>query len=190
MKLTQRDTRPRALGTILACAALLLHTTAMAASAHSDSPANVPRCAAASLLVWVGPTQGAAGSVATEFGFTNHSAGTCSLYGYPLVQMLNKSGQNLSTSDQKAPGAFGILEKTVVLAPGKTAYFGVVYASQTGYANLTCPTSAALKFTLPQGTGTLLLLGAHAQITPYGGTTQHLTCGIVHVTPVTAKRFQ
>jgi hypothetical protein len=47
-----------------------------------------------------------------------------------------------------------------------------------------------LKFTPPQDTGTVTLHGSHAQITPYGGTTQHLKCGIVHVTPVTAKRFQ
>jgi hypothetical protein len=55
---------------------------------------------------------------------------------------------------------------------------------------LTCPTSAALKFTPPQDTGTVTLRGSPAQIAPYGGTTQHLDCGIVHVTAVTAKRFQ
>jgi len=152
--------------------------------------ASVPRCAPAALRVWSGPSTGAAGSRAAEFGFTNHSASTCFLHGYPRVQMLKKSGKNLSTSDQKAPGAFGIQAKTVVLAPGKTAYFGVVYASQTGYVNLTCPTSAALKFTPPQDTGTVTLRGSPAQIAPYGGTTQHLDCGIVHVTAVTAKRFQ
>ncbi|MGA2805745.1 MAG: DUF4232 domain-containing protein [Acidimicrobiales bacterium] len=190
MKLTRHDTRRLAVGAALACGAFLLPATAMAASANSATPATVPRCTTASLLVWVGPTQGAAGSVAAEFGFTNHSSGTCSLYGYPLVQMLNKSGKDLSTSDQRAPGAFSIKERTVLLAPGKTAYFGVVYASQTGYANLICPSSAALRFTLPQSTGTLTLHGAHARITPYGGSTEHLQCGIVHVTPVTATRFQ
>jgi hypothetical protein len=150
----------------------------------------VPRCAAASLMTWVGRTTGAAGSNAAEFGFTNHSASTCSLQGYPVVQMLKKSGTDLSTSDQKAPGAFKIQVKAVALVPGKTAYFGVVYATQTGYANLTCPTSAALRLTPPQDSGTLTLHGSHGQITPYGGGTQHLKCGIVHVTAVTAIRFQ
>ncbi len=190
MKLSLRDTRRLAVGAALACGAILLPATVVVASPASGAPATVPRCAAASLVVWVGPTQGAAGSIAAEFGFTNHSAGTCSLHGYPLVQMLKRSGKNLSTFDQKAPGVFSIQAKTVVLAPGKTAYFGVVYASQTGYANLTCPTSAALKFTPPQDIRTVTLRGSHAHITPYGGTTQHLKCGIVHVTPVTAKRFQ
>jgi hypothetical protein len=104
--------------------------------------------------------------------------------------MLIKSGKNLSTTDQKAPGAFGIQDRTVVLAPGKTAYFGVLYASQTGYANLTCPTSAALEFTPPQNTGSITLRGSAAQIAPYGGTTVHLECGIIRVTSVTAKPFQ
>jgi hypothetical protein len=104
--------------------------------------------------------------------------------------MLTKSGKNLSTTDEKAPGAFSIEEKAVVLAPGKTAYFGVLYADQTGYAKLTCPTSAALKFTPPQDTRTVTLHGSHAQIAPYGGSTGHTHCGIVRVTAVTAKRFQ
>ena len=145
MRLTLRGTRRLAVGVALACGAILLPATAMVASATSGAPATVPRCAAASLAVWVGPIQGAAGSVAAEFGFANHSPGTCSLHGYPFVQMLYKSGKNLSTHDQRAPGAFSILEKTVILAPGKTAYFGVTYASQTGYGNLTCPTAAALE---------------------------------------------
>ena len=104
--------------------------------------------------------------------------------------MLTKSGRNLSTSDQKAPGTFGIKEKIVILAKGKTAYFGVLYASQTGYGKLTCPTSSALKFTPPQSTGSVTLHGSAAQMTPYGGTTEHLECGILRITAVTAKRFQ
>ncbi len=187
VKLTRHATRRFAVGAALACGTFLLPATVMAMPASSANAAAVPRCTTASLLVWVGPTQGAAGSVAAEFGFTNHSAGTCSLYGYPLVQMLNKFEKNLSTSDQRAPGAFSIQARTVLLAAGKTAYFGVVYASQTGYANLICPTSAALRFTLPLGTGTLTLRGAHARITPYGGSTEHLHCGSVHVTPVTVS---
>ena len=190
MKLIPRDTRHLVIGAGLACTTLLLSGTAVAGPANSAAPGAAARCTPASLLVWAGPTQGAAGSVAAEFGFTNHAAGTCSLVGYPLVQMLNTSGKRLSTSDLRAPGAFNIKEETVLLPPGKTAYFGVVYASQTGYANLICPTAAALTFTLARNAGTLTLRGAHARITPYGGSTERLHCGIVHVTAVTAIRFQ
>ncbi len=180
----------------IACAVALVPAMGLAVAVSPASAArvaarkSVPRCATASLRVWVGRTTGAAGSRAAEFGFTNDSNGTCSLYGYPRVQMLTKSGKNLSTTDEKASGAFGIQEKTVGLAPGKTAYFGVLYPSETGYANLTCPTSATLKFTPPQNTATIVLHGSPAHIAPYGGTTEHLHCGIVRVTAVTAKRFQ
>jgi hypothetical protein len=190
MKLTRHVARRFAVAAAVACGMFLLPAAIMATSPDGATAATAARCTPASLLVWVGPDQGAAGSVAAEFGFTNHSSGTCSLYGYPFVQMLNGSGRNLSTSDLRAPGAFSIKERTVLLVPGKTAYFGVVYASQTGYANLICPTSAALRFTLPQSTGKLTLRSAHARITPYGGSTEHLHCGIVHVTPVTGTRFQ
>ncbi|MGA3353037.1 MAG: DUF4232 domain-containing protein [Acidimicrobiales bacterium] len=189
MKLTLRGTAWLAVGAALACGATLF-PTATVASASSGTAATVPRCAAASLLVWIGPRSGAAGSIAAEFGFTDHSAAACSLYGYPLVQMLKSTGEKLATYDENAPGAFSIREKAVFLTPGKTAYFGVVYASQTGFVNLSCPTSAALRFTPPQAAGTVTLSGPHFRITPYGGTTEHLKCGILHLTPVTASRFQ
>ncbi len=180
----------------IACGAALVPAMGFAATvspapvARVRAPASVPRCVASALAVWSGRTTGAAGTLAAEFGFTNHSAKTCSLYGYPHVQMLTKTGKNLSTTDQTAPGAFSIKEKAVSLAPGETAYFGVLYADETGYPNLTCPTSAALKFTPPQTTRTVTLYGSHARIAPFGGSTEHPHCGVVRVTAVTAKRFQ
>jgi hypothetical protein len=130
------------------------------------------------------------GTLTVEFGFTNDSAKTCSLYGYPRVQMLTKTGKNLSTTDQKARGALGIQERTVVLAPDRTAYFGVFYLDFSGYANMTCPTSAALRFTVPQTTRMVTLQGSHAKIAPYGSGNGDRDCGIVRITAVTAKRFQ
>jgi hypothetical protein len=104
--------------------------------------------------------------------------------------MLNASGAAVPTAEQHAPGAFGLQVTTVRLAPGRTAYFGVEYASQTGYARASCPKAAALRLTPPQVTGTLTLRGPAARIAPYGGTTTHLKCGIVHVSALSAKRFQ
>lgn len=150
----------------------------------------VAPCATASLALRTGLVTTAMGTVGAEFGFVNRSAKTCSLRGYPHVQMLNKSGKFLKTTDDTAPGAFGIQVRTVVLAPGATAYFGVLYHNQTGYGNLTCPMAAALLFTPPQNTATITLHGSAARIKPFGGTTMHLVCGGVRVTPVTVKRFQ
>lgn len=156
-------------------------------STSAAASARTPRCAASSLRTWVGISGTAMGTVANQYGFTNRSSSKCSLYGYTHVQLLKKSGANLSTTDQKAPGEFGIKEKVVVLSPGKTAYFGVIYHNQTGYGTLTCPTSAAIRLTPPQQTGTLKL---NAHIAAYSGSTEHLVCGVLRITPVTATKFQ
>jgi len=178
----------------IACAVALVPAMGLAvavsptSAARAAAAASVPRCATASLRIWVGTGSGAMGTVAVEFGFTNHSAKTCSLYGYPRVQMLTKSGKNLSTTDQRGAGYFGIQERTVVLAPGKTAYFGILYHDFSGYANVTCPESAALKFTPPQDIRTILVYKS-AQIAPYGMNLGYTHCGDVRVTPVTAESF-
>lgn len=165
--------------------------TASAAASARAATTSVPRCATRSLEIWVGRSTVAMGTVANEYGFTNTSAKACSLEGYPRVQMLEKSGAMQTTVDHKAsPGAFGIEEKIVVVAPGKTAYFGVVFHDQTGFGNLTCPTSAALRLTPPGDTTAITLRGFNAHIAAYHGTIEHLVCGNLSITPVTAKRFQ
>jgi hypothetical protein len=175
---------------IAGIAALLSLGFTFVAPAVQAGATNVAPCATASLGLRTGLVTTSTGRVAAEFGFVNHGAKSCSLRGYPHVQMLNKSGRYLKTTDHTAPGAFDIEVRTVVLTPGATAYFGILHHNQTGYANLTCPTSAALVFTPPQNTATITLRGSAARIEAFGGTTAHLVCGGVQVTPVTAKRFQ
>ncbi len=152
--------------------------------------AGVPVCAASRLAtVYVNTTAGA-GSRDGEYGFRNRSAGRCRLRGYPAVQMLKLSGAALSTTDEPAPGAYGIAVTPVTLAPGAVAYFGVHYAASTGYGTLRCPTSAALKLTAPGTAAGLTLHGPGGRIQPYGGSIPHLHCGILHVSALTARRFQ
>lgn len=152
---------------------------------------SVPLCAASQLSPVYVLSTGAAGSVDGEYGFENRSSGRCRLIGYPRVRMLIRSGAALSTTERHAaPGAFGIRAKPVSLGHGSVAYFDIHYAAATGFGNLTCPTSAALDLAAPGDRTGLVLRGAGGRIRPFGGTTVHLHCGIVHVTPVTAKRFQ
>jgi len=171
---------------VLPIVALLSGSLALATTGRAST--NTTRCATTSLLVSGWGVGGGMGSVVDEFAFTNHSASSCWLHGYPYVQMLKKSGKDLSTTDQKAVGAFGIKDKTVLLLPGKSAYFGIIFHDQTGYGTLTCPTSNALKLTPPGDTKSLLL--AHQHIAAYSGTTEHLVCGVLRITAVTATKFQ
>ena len=153
--------------------------------------AMISTCSSSELAtVWVNQT-GAAGSRASEYGFKNVSGHRCELEGYPTVQMLTKSGGKLSTKDQHAAlGAFQIMLKPVIIAHDETAYFGIEYESSTGYVNAYCPTSAALELTAPGSTKSVLLTGFGGRIQPYGGSVQHLHCGILSMTPVSATRFQ
>jgi hypothetical protein len=176
---------PRHVGALLAGALL---AGGLAASAAASTP-TASRCSSSVLSVKAGQGSGAAGSLQSEFAFVNRGSRACTLEGYPRLQMLSASGQEIATTNEHAPpGADGInRSKLLTLAPGHDAWFAIDYADQTGYGNLTCPTAAKVRFTPPGVTGTVTLSGQHARISPYGGTIEHLHCGLVQVTPVTAK---
>ena len=149
----------------------------------------VVTCRPTALRLWVGRTGVGMGTMTEDLGFTNIGAKSCSLRGYPRIQMLTASGVALRTLDQEAPGAFGITVKTLVLGRRATAYFALAYPDGTGYANLTCPASEALEFTPPQTSATVTLRGPNARIQPYGGTIQHLECGIVRVSALSINKI-
>jgi Protein of unknown function (DUF4232) len=77
----------------VAAAALL----AAAPVAVTHAAAGDPSCATSSLVVWLNelPAGGTAGSVYYELEFTNLSAHTCTLTGYPGVSALNLRGGRL-----------------------------------------------------------------------------------------------
>lgn len=63
----------------------------------SASPA--PACTTANLDVWLNTTgNGAAGSIYYDLNFTNLSARTCTLYGYPGVSAITQAGIQLGSA--------------------------------------------------------------------------------------------
>ena len=174
-------------------AAVVAGAAVLALGPARGAPASGPRtppCSAAQLAVLFVDSSGAAGSVDAEYGFRNRSGRTCVLRGFPRVQMLTRSGAALSTTETHAPGAYGIMTRLVTLAPAKVGYFGVHYPAATGYGSLHCPTSAALRVTAPGDGAGHVLRGRGGRIQPYGGSIPHLHCGTVHVSAVSARRFQ
>lgn len=173
----------------LACAAALAGASTIALAAPSSaSQQGAPRCSASQLAARAGRTGGAAGSVLAQFAFVNRGPGKCTLYGYPQVTLLDAAGRPLPTDDRDAaPGFDGVREQVVTLAKGEDAWFGIFFAARTGYGNLTCPTSAGLRLLAPQLKRAITLSGKPAQISPYGGSTTHLQCGKVALTPVSAR---
>jgi hypothetical protein len=162
---------------------------ALGTPAAGAARAAAPPCPASQLAaVYVNTTAGL-GSRDAEYGFRNLGR-PCALRGFPGVVMLRGSGAALPTTVLHAPGAYGIAVGQVRLGRNAVAYFGVHYAAQTGYDSLTCPTSAALRLTAPGTAAGLVVRGLGGRIQAYGGTIPHLHCGILHVSPVGARRFQ
>ena len=77
-----------------------------------------------------------------------------------------------------------------MLAKGEVAYFAILYHSDTGFSPGTCPASIAIELTAPGTTAGLVLQGTGGQITAYSGSQEALRCGLLRVSPVTAKAFQ
>jgi len=138
------STTARRVATVIAAASLtgLIAAAAFAAGssgtalAADTAPAVVPSCTAADLGAWVAVSQGngAAGSIYYPLQFTNLSAHSCSLRGFPGVSAINRNGHQLG---RPAGWDHVIATRTVTLAPGATAhtilrYSDVVVSTSSG----------------------------------------------------------
>ncbi len=141
------------------------------------------RCRSANLVAHMIAVQGAAGSVIRTYTLVNTGSTTCTLYGYPGLQLLSSSGAKLTTTVLRTPAT----EATVKLTHGASAQFSIEFAAQTGYGNASCPISGQLEITPPNAYHSLTLTGPAGTLQPYGGTTGNLRCGIIHVQPVAAS---
>ncbi|MGC8489821.1 MAG: DUF4232 domain-containing protein [Clostridia bacterium] len=149
--------------------------------ASSSSVSGTGRCLSTNLSVSLVQSQGAAGSAIRTYEFTNEAANPCTLYGYPGFQLVASNGQNLPTTVIRSPAS----EATVTLQSGGHAWFTMQYPTQTGYGNLSCPTSASLEVTPPNAYHYVTVSGSAGTIQAYGGTTTNLQCGRINVQPVT-----
>jgi hypothetical protein len=145
-------TGPRAIavlaGTVVA--ALAITSAAFAATASPGSgaariaAAAIPQCTAAfgqygNVSAWVAGDQenGAAGTIYYPLEFTNLSARTCSMRGFPGVSAISRTGQQLgSPASWESGGGFGT-PRTVIVAPGATvhailAYHDVAVSTESG----------------------------------------------------------
>jgi Domain of unknown function (DUF4232) len=126
-----------------AIAALAITSAAFAATSSGASPgsgaahvasAAIPRCAAAvgqngNVSVWVADDQGngAAGTIYYPLEFTNLSKHACSMYGFPGVSVISRSGKQLgSPASWASGGGFGT-PRTVIVAAGATVHAILAY---------------------------------------------------------------
>ena len=139
MKLHLPRAGRRAIAVLAGTAATALAITGAAfaatspAAAHAASAA-IPQCAPANgqqgnVSVWVadGQGNGAAGTIYYPLEFTNLSKHSCSMYGFPGVSAISRSGHQLgSPANRESGGGFGT-KRTVVVAPGATVHAILAY---------------------------------------------------------------
>ena len=116
--------------------------------------------------------------------FRNISTTSCTLKGYPNLQMFDDAGKPIPTYviDGTSYTVQAQPEDVVILLPGKQAMFDLGYDNSTGYGNAICPTSSRVEIT-PPGSSEPIIVSWKFQ--PYGGgTIPKLRCGEITVSPV------
>jgi hypothetical protein len=117
---TSRTVRRAALSGLALAAVACVPWAASATAGAQTAAASTPRCTTSSLEVWLGLGGGGgqAGSTVYPIEFTNLSAHTCSLYGFPGVSA-ELAGHQVGSAAQRDHAAPA---QTVTLGPRGTAH--------------------------------------------------------------------
>jgi hypothetical protein len=123
-------------------------TTAPPATTSPTAPANgtgQPACGTASLRLAVDVSQADSGAGSTYYplDFTNTSAASCELYGYPGVSFVTtpaSAGRQIGAAARRGT-AFA--KVTVTLAPGQTAHAWLKVSEAGNYPSSTCQPATA-----------------------------------------------
>jgi Protein of unknown function (DUF4232) len=119
----------------------------------SPAASAVRACANADLTVRVGRTQAGLGHVGLTVVFTNGSHHLCTLYGYPGIAGVNKTGRQVTQALRSLSGYLGgsYTKTTVRLAPGGRAS-ALVEGTDNPAGTATCPIYPSLLVTAPNQT--------------------------------------
>jgi septal ring-binding cell division protein DamX len=128
-------------------------------SASAPRPTPVPaqpvvgapgQCTTGDLHLSVGAANGAAGSFYYPLQFTNTSAGTCTMYGYPGVALVSQPGGSVIGAAAVRNPTFPA--EVVTLAPGAVAHASLQVAVAENYSASACgPTTAHWLQVYPPG---------------------------------------
>lgn len=141
-------------------------------------------CATSQLSISEGSSGVAAGHIGLSVKLKNISGTSCTLKGYPRIQMVGAPGHDLRTIVHRG-SSYSVPDRQVrlvVLSPGASASFDLGFDDATGYGSDKCPESRMEEVTPPQNTTSLPWA---LRLDPFGGgTIQHLVCGEITVSPV------
>src|SRR5579859_6643157 len=152
-------------------------------SADAARPAQAGRtCQNIQLVISPHSSQGAAGTVALIYRIHNLTGRSCTLYGYPGVQLLNRSFLSLPTSVHRGGSMMGSIPATLVrLGSYGNAYFALFY-NDVPVGNRPC--HAAATYVMIWAPNDVLPVVTYAALR--GGSISSCT-GDLFVSPVTAQ---
>jgi hypothetical protein len=155
-------------------------TTSTTTAPPPSTTAATTTCLAAHLKILRSGSEGAAGTIELTFSLTNTSTTPCTLHGYPGLQLLDATGNELATNVVRGGGlAFENVAVTdVSLAPGQTAYFNLGYNDVTTGTS-TCSAAPQAEITPPNDTS-FAVVAVSPSIDACGG-------GTLNVSPVFAS---
>jgi len=176
-----------AIATLITALAFGIFAPTHAHLAVAASPRAAGTCQNYQLLIRPHSSQGAAGSIAVIFQIHNLSSHTCSLTGYPGIQLLTRQFTSLPTTVHRGRGDLvgAIPVRTVTLAPNGNAYFAMGY-SDVIVNNQPCPRDYYVMIFAPND-----YLPVVTYPFPGPGHTITACSGTLYVSPVTPNpRYQ
>jgi hypothetical protein len=155
---TSTTTAPATTTSTTAPAATTTTTTAPVTTTTSG-PGGPTQCPTTSLTPSIFGSSGAAGTIETTVTLTSSATTSCTLGGYPGLQMFNSGGAALPTTVVRG-GTYNFTNfpaTTVSIAPGQAVYFNLGYTDVASGNQASCPTSATLHVTPPNSFTSLTL---------------------------------
>jgi Protein of unknown function (DUF4232) len=154
-------------------------STSSTTSTTAPSSPSSTLCQPSQLHLAVAGGTGAAGTLTTTVSMTNTSSSTCTMQGYPGMQLLSSSGTPIPTTVVRGQTHFpnpsaNAAPSLVSLATGATARFSMQYSDVPVGGEATCPSSSKAEITPPTDTAFAVM------------TLSITACdnGTVHVSPV------
>jgi hypothetical protein len=154
---------------------------------HQPTPAgpSISRCATGELQMSLGISQGAAGNERTVVTMVNRSGSTCYLGGYPGVEMVDASGNNLGDAQRSTDSFFGTYAppQRVEISAGGSTFFELTYGGNDPCGSTPAEHPASLKITPPgdydsapisanPNPGRMTVCGNYFQVHPVGSSLQ------------------
>jgi hypothetical protein len=137
-------------------------TTTSPGAPTTSTAAGPAQCATSALTGSVVGSSGAAGTIESTVALKYTGSASCTLAGYPGMQMIAASGASLPTVVvRKGTYPFtAMAPATVALGPGQSAYFNVGYSDVPTGSETSCPTSASVQVTPPNAFDHLVMTAA------------------------------